>query len=287
MRDDKAISGDGTSIPDLTVLDGIASWCGGLHGSMPLSEALQALASGLGASAAAISRHHYRSEELARTVALYSGQMRRPLRRSFGQDVLGYLYGTERLGSVIFMGDLLGDPQWSVSPALRSWMSSKVIHEIAVIPLARTRNHVDFIEFHFDHVLDRTAYNDLERLVPTIMRSWNGRKPGLVTHSLIDERIAIAHAPAADRKPAQDEPLLGVSNPARLSRAEFRVCLMLSRGLSVKGVAEALSLSENTVRSHLRAIYSKTDTSNLAELMYCILSVGRPEDETEYRFGTR
>ena len=254
---------------------------------MPLSEALNALASGLGASAAAISRHHHRSEEMARTVAIYSGQMRRPLRRSFGQDVLGYLYGTERLGSVIFLSDLLEDPQWTMSPALRSWMSSRVIHEIAVIPLARTRNHSDFIELHFESALDRTGHNDLDRLVPTIVRSWNGRKPGLVTHSLIDDRVAIAHAPTSDRNALQDEPLLGVSNPARLSRAEFRVCLMLSRGLSVKGVAEALSLSENTVRSHLRTIYSKTDTSNLAELMYCILSVGRPEDDAEYRFGTQ
>ena len=79
-----------------------------------------------------------------------------------------------------------------------------------------------------------------------------------------------------------DEPILGTSNPARLSRAEFRVCLLLSRGLSVKGVTVELGLSEATIRSHLRSIYSKTQTSGLAELVYRILSNGTDEQRTGY-----
>jgi DNA-binding NarL/FixJ family response regulator len=67
--------------------------------------------------------------------------------------------------------------------------------------------------------------------------------------------------------------ILGMDNPAGLSRAEFRVCLLLSRGLSVKAVSEDLNLSENTIRSHLRAIYSKTETASLPELIYLIMSV--------------
>ena len=55
---------------DLKILDGIASWCGGLHGSMPLSEALKSLAVGLGAEAAAIARQS-RHEERCRPVAIY------------------------------------------------------------------------------------------------------------------------------------------------------------------------------------------------------------------------
>ncbi len=63
-----------------------------------------------------------------------------------------------------------------------------------------------------------------------------------------------------------------MSNPANLSRAEFRVCLLLSHGLSVKGVTDELRLSEATVRSHLRSVYSKTETTGHAELLYRILS---------------
>ncbi len=77
-----------------------------------------------------------------------------------------------------------------------------------------------------------------------------------------------------------------MSNPAGLSRAEFRVCLLLSRGLSVKAVSEELGLSDNTVRSHLRTIYSKTETASLPELIYLIMSVTDDEGSisvTAYR----
>ncbi|MEP0563848.1 MAG: helix-turn-helix transcriptional regulator, partial [Paracoccaceae bacterium] len=63
-----------------------------------------------------------------------------------------------------------------------------------------------------------------------------------------------------------------MANPANLSRAEFRVCLMLSKGLPVKGVVQELGTTEATVRSHLRSIYSKTNVHGMAELLYLILS---------------
>ena len=50
------------------------------------------------------------------------------------------------------------------------------------------------------------------------------------------------------------------------------MCILLARGLSVKGVTEELGLTESTVRSHLRSIYSKTEVSGLPELLYRILS---------------
>ena len=56
------------------------------------------------------------------------------------------------------------------------------------------------------------------------------------------------------------------------------VSLLVSRGLSIKAVSEELGLSDNTVRSHLRAIYAKTETASLSELIYLILSVTEEDD---------
>ena len=112
-------------------------------------------------------------------------------------------------------------------------------------------------------------------MLPTLVRAWSGRKRGLVTQVQMDERIQRARANAEAQKIKPEEAILGVSNPANLSRAEFRVCLLLSRGLSVKGVTDELGLSEATVRSHLRSIYAKTDTSGLPELVYRLLSGGQ------------
>ena len=266
--------------PDLRVLDGIASWCGGLHGAMPLGEALRALAVGLGATSAAITRHHHRTEDRPRLVALYSGTGPMPTTRAYCDDVLGCHFGHALPGTVWFLSDMVDDPAWTPSHALEPWLKADRMRDIVVIPMSSTRQNVDYIEFHFPSVLTRSVQQDIEALVPTIERSWMGRRPGLVAAATLDERAIPAYVSNENERPRWDSPILGMSNPAGLSRAEFRVCLLVSRGLSIKAVSEELGLSDNTVRSHLRAIYAKTETASLSELIYLILSVTE-EDDTE------
>ena len=272
---------DGTRLtPQLRVLDGIASWCGGLHGSMPLAEALEALASGFDAESAALSRH-LKSEEHPRTVAisdLRQVETERPrLGRSLARDVLGYFYPSARMSTVWFLSDHLDDPGWSASDTLTNWRLSRDVREIVVLVLASNQQQSDYIEFHFPRGLAKSEKLEFETLLPTIVRSWSGRKTGLVTQARMDDRVLRARAAVEADKLKWDAPILGMSNPAQLSRAEFRVCLLLSRGLSVKGVTDELGLTEATVRTHLRSIYSKTDTSSLAELLYRILSSTRED----------
>lgn len=269
-------------LPDLRLLDGVATWCGGLHGSMPLGEALKALAIGLGASAAAVSRHHHRTEELPRLVCAFSEGLRGALQESYCSAVLEYQFGRAKAGSLWFLGEMTGDPLWRGSRALDHWTSANGIAEIAVIPMSLTRQSVDYIEFHFAEPLTRERQAEIAALVPTIERSWNGRKPGLVARTMTDGRVLLAHNSEGSVRPRWEAPILGMSNPAGLSRAEFRVCLLLSRGLSVKAVSEELGLSENTVRSHLRSIYGKTETSSLSELIYLIMSVADKDDLQTY-----
>lgn len=273
--------------PDLRILDGIASWCGGLHGSMSLSEALRALAKGFSADAAAITRHH-RSEADGRAVAIFDVRDGEAdcatLKRALCRDVLGSHYGKARVATAWFMSDHVDEPDWTVSQTLGNWRIARGMAEIIVIPLAASHLQQDYIEFHFAAPLSRSERHEFEALVPTIVRSWGGRKTGLVTQARMDERIVRAREMAAHGKMKWDAPILGMSNPAKLSRAEFRVCLLLSRGLSVKGVTDELGLSEATIRTHLRSIYSKTETSGLPELLYRILSSG--SEAAEAAFGT-
>ena len=70
--------------------------------------------------------------------------------------------------------------------------------------------------------------------------------------------------------------LLSASNPARLSRAEFRICTLLSSGLSAARTRKELGISESTLRSHLRQIYMKTGASNMAELLFNLLASELP-----------
>lgn len=269
---------------DLRVLDGIAGWCGGLHGSMPLTDALKSLATGLGAEAAALSRH-LRTEERPRTVALFDareGEDDLPqLRRALCRDVMGYLYEKARPSTVWFLSDLVDDAAWTGTEMLNNWRLTREMDEIVALPLSGNQQQHDYIEFHFAQPLARSERLEIEAMMPTVVRSWAGRKTGLVTQARMDDRMVAARSAAqAGKQKKWNEPILGMSNPARLSRAEFRVCLLLSRGLSVKGVTDELGLSEATVRTHLRSIYSKTETSGIAELLYRILS-SDPEAPTE------
>ena len=274
--------------PDLRILDGIASWCGGLHGSMTLSEALEAVATGFGASAAAISRHH-KNEPRGRVVATFDASQDRDipdLRRAFCQDVMGSYYDRADVGSVWFLHEREDDPDWGETQTLNNWRYVREVEDIVVIALSGAQQQRDFIEFHFTRTLGRSDVVEFETIAPTILRSWAGRMPGLVTQSQMDDRMLRARANAEASKLKWNAPILSMSNPARLSRAEFRVCLLLSRGLSVKGIIDELGLTDSTVRSHLRSIYSKTETSGQAELLYRMLS-SEAEAQEASRFLSR
>lgn len=270
---------------DIRVLDGIAGWCGGLHGSMPLSNALQSLAVGFGCEASALSRQ-LSNEDRPRTVAIFDtkdSEEAPSLGRAFASDILGYLYSKARPSTIWFLSDHLEDPSWEATQTLSNWRFSRDVEEVAVLVLAGSQRQADYLEFHFSRPLHQSERLELEALVPTIVRSWSGRKPGLVTQARMDQRLVRARSAAEKGKLKWDAPILGMSNPAGLSRAEFRVCLLMSRGLSVQGVTDELGLTDATVRTHLRSIYSKTETSGQSELLYRILSSGT--EAAEMAFG--
>ena len=260
---------------DLKVLDGIASWCGAVHGSMPLSEALGTIAQSLDSVAAAVTRDA-RGEGRGRLVAEFDARAADRdatlIQRGFAEDILGEFYNRLQAGAVWFLSDRIDEDDTPQSSGLANWRLARGIVDIAVVALETAGVQNDYLEFHFTETLSNSAKSEIETLMPTLVRAWSGRKTGLVTRAQMDERMVRARAAAAAGKIQPMEPILGVSNPARLSRAEFRVCLLLSRGLSVKAVTDELGLSESTIRSHLRSIYSKTETSGLAELLYRILA---------------
>ncbi|MGI9388555.1 MAG: helix-turn-helix transcriptional regulator [Boseongicola sp.] len=265
---------------DLKILDGIASWCGALHGSMSLDLALEAVSRAIGATAAALSRDA-RSSGKIKLVAEFDtaagDRTINALRAAYAPEVLTKYYNKMRGGSVWYLSEHQDDSDFEMSRGLASWRLSRGIVEVVVVALESTGLQHDYLEFHFTRELQRAEREDLERVFPILVRAWYGRRTGLVTQAQMDERIQRARELAEENRISPDEPLLGYSNPARLSRAEFRVCLLLSRGLLVKAVTEELGLSEATVRSHLRSIYSKSDTTGLPDLLYRLLSSSSAE----------
>lgn len=56
----------------------------------------------------------------------------------------------------------------------------------------------------------------------------------------------------------------GAGEPARLTRRERDVLALVARGLTNKGIAREMVISENTVKSHLKSIFEKLDVDSRA-----------------------
>lgn len=73
---------------------------------------------------------------------------------------------------------------------------------------------------------------------------------------------------------------LGPSAASKLSPRELEIVAYVARGLSNRGVGEALGLSENTVRNHLRSILEKLGFDNRVQVATFAMEQGltRPVD---------
>jgi hypothetical protein len=82
-----------------------------------------------------------------------------------------------------------------------------------------------FLEMHFSAHRGTGQHALINMCAPTLADTWSRRKPGLMTELILKRNRPNPTALA-------EVPILGADNPAGLSRAEFRVCLLLSAGLS-------------------------------------------------------
>ena len=72
-----------------------------------------------------------------------------------------------------------------------------------------------------------------------------------------------------------------------LTTSELRVLLAMVPGLSVKEAAEVLGIGENTAKTHLQHIHSKTGTSKQTELMRLFMSSTPPVNAGQQPAGGR
>ncbi|MGV8988931.1 MAG: helix-turn-helix domain-containing protein [Cypionkella sp.] len=173
------------------------------------------------------------------------------------------------------MDDATGDP------SLCEWQSARGMKEFLVLVLASGPKTRDHIELHFRDPLTEETEALLRLILPDMARVWSSRKVGLITRTILNHR---SNDPWGFRHPTQAK-ILDTDNPLRLSRAEFRVCLLLSLGLVVQAVAKELCLSEPTIRTHLRNIYAKAECGSLAELVFQLVDGRAPAANAAVRFA--
>ncbi len=249
------------------VVELIADWCEGLQGGLPIRHSLRHFMYHLGAEAAMVVKVLHEGNRPTRFLSVDS-RVNDPyvpkLKRSYSSCVLrNYLTKATR-SSLWLSSEIDNATNSTTDPSLIEWQAVRSLNELAVIVLSNDSQKSEFLELHFHDIVTPRLHQTLDALLPTMCRAWSDRATGVFSAALLDKQRAYSQK---DRM----QSILSFKNPASLSRAEFRVCMLLSRGASIEAVASELSIAMSTVRSHLGSIYSKTDTSGHAELVYLLL----------------
>ncbi len=249
---------------EVGLIGAIASWCEFLHNKAQSIETLRRIAEALDAEAVALSRV-LRYSGGDRNIIAYDSMTNRhralALERSFARAVLGSYVEKPKSGS-IWLKSMLED---EVDPVLTEFHKKRGLAELVVVSLEVSEKAVDFVEIHFAHKLRFDDHAVLNLAAQTLARTWRNRSQGIFTELLLKRRERHAAMPV-------ELPILSSENPARLSRAEYRVCLMLSHGKTIENTTKELGISMATIRTHLKNIYAKTETSCHSELLYQLLT---------------
>jgi len=246
----------------------MVDWCESLHGVYSIDEGLRRLLMDIGAEAGMIVRVNHCNNSTNKFIEVDTRDIdpyTPSLKRSYAMCVLGE-YLTKLQESRLWLSSQVEDNQGHFKdPSLSEWQESRSFSELVVFVLSTEKDKSEFLEMHFREPVSAVHIQLMECLLPILCRSWENRTGGLFSNALHEKCHPFLNK-------GDNEPILGYTNPSQLSRAEFRVCMLLSGGLSIEAIISELSISMATVRSHLRNIYSKTDTSSHAELVYRLLS---------------
>ena len=252
-------------------LHGVASWTEALNGRGRLVDALKTWVEILRASEALILRLSLDTAVEETVARLDDGQRRVstcPSDISFPQYLLGHGLGKARARSVWYMSEFDQKLCIDADSGARLRFGDDRTREIAVVVLDPSNRVSDLLELRFTRLLSAEEMKSLSMLAGILSQVWQRRRANVISDSIA------AHQRRLDRSEEcrTGGSVLDAANPAGLSKAEYRVCMLMTHGLSAKLISRRLQVSESTVRSHLRNIYAKTEASGQRELMYRLLS---------------
>lgn len=263
-------------LAEVGLIGAVAQWCECLHGSDPLLRSLEVLGTGLNAEIVAVARYPLDSSSAARSVIWdrKGDNLTGAGKRCYARALIGSYLDAARAGSLWFRSTV----ETNGANELAEFHAARQLRELAVIPLQASSKFVDTFEIHFSDRLRGQQQVVLTSLAPVLARTWRNRAEGLFTEALL--RVSRS----TDR--TEIGRILSAENPARLSRAEYRVSLLLSRGLSLQEVKAELCIRDSTMRSHLSSLYAKTNCSSLGELIFCLTSPDVPRAGSVLRMGS-
>ncbi|MEM6890987.1 MAG: helix-turn-helix transcriptional regulator [Pseudomonadota bacterium] len=229
------------------------------QGNQTLEKSLDALSDFVGADAICLSRRN-RNRRNLRTVMIRdtNADLRTPrLERPFALEILGHHVDSMKAGVVLNLSQVRDEPA-ALDLLLTDWIERRRIEEIGILCLASENGLRDMIEVHFGRTPSKVWADQANEIAFLLSEIFAGRKPGLIDNMIFGKQTGGHHKVA--------ELILAPENPSSLTRSEWRLCFLISKGLSKSGIANEMQITENTLRTHLRNVYAKTGHNSFHSL---------------------
>jgi DNA-binding CsgD family transcriptional regulator len=248
------------------------------QGFIELEEALLRTVDCFGADCGSIVRIRLNTLEGRSVAVAASSKGKSAAISSIAGQVIGENAKVFKVGIPFLMSSL--EDSWGLhSESIEAWKKKTSGRgDVGFACVSRASHDADFLELHFGNGQNTLWDREAGWYTAALARVFEVRRPGLITETLARKTSK------SNKKTTEGVSILGADNPAGLTRTEFKVCLLLSRGLAVKVVVAEMGVSIATVRSHLRNIYAKTGIGGFHELALRLVS---PEERNAFRLPER
>lgn len=172
-------------------------------------------------------------------------------------------------GDIRFLSRMSQLP-FRLSGGVDKQLSDSEIEDLSFICIGRGTNSMDILELQYEVRPSASRRRVVEWIVPKLLRAYQMGKSSRVEREISNREKSVSMSETGQSTPRK-RLILHSDNPADLTRAEWKVCELASRGLSAKSIAHEFNVSGNTIRTHLRNIYAKTDLTGFYELVYTLV----------------
>ncbi|WP_170437574.1 helix-turn-helix transcriptional regulator [Ruegeria arenilitoris] len=269
---DRGMGRAGAWLPNTQHTRALISFIQWSQGGVVLDAALTEVVNAFGADCGTLSRVWLNKggSRIAARADTRDQTISRPLFLSFTNDVIGPFASKPKKGVVFSLKDH-GKPVNEFSAVVLDWISHRKLHDILFVCLDNQGCEIDFLELHFAKGLEPGWREAIETVAPEISEIYRNRRAGLITEAISRQSVTTI------QRAVNDAPLMSLENPAGLTRAEWRVCVLISRGLSQQSIGSELEIGPATVRTHLKHIYGKTGMENFHMLARRLVSIEERE----------
>ena len=191
----------------------------------------------------------------------------RPLTMAHGLALAGQTLSRAKPGTLWSMQELDRDAAGRLEPRVMAWMKERGLRDAMLVPLSSAGDETDLLEFYMSAPLDGSRRLGLETLSLAVAEAWGRRPEGRIARILRAAPAINAHL--ASGRPIQHP--LSQSNPLGLTAAELRLCSMIQRGVDLTEASKGLSITDSTLRSHLRSIFAKAGVAGQVGLVRLLL----------------